>query len=132
MRKQICNIKNRVLIIVAYGHFNNISIFLHNSSVKSKRYSYPLIFSYSAVIMSFQKRNTMLFIKWIWFYVDARGINVASHNVHSFFKFFLACYCKNCILTLVYIVILCSCLYFLQLFDVHKTFFFSSSYYFFD
>jgi len=52
MNQKVCNVKNRIILILADGYIYNSAILLHNYAMHCHWKSNPLIFLHSTVVMS--------------------------------------------------------------------------------
>jgi hypothetical protein len=73
----------RIIFIFPYVHLYRSAVLLYDHSVKGKRNRHPLIFLYAAVIMGIQIGKASVLIKRLLLYIQSRGINMRSENVHS-------------------------------------------------
>ena len=84
MDQQIRDNKDRIIFFFTDTYLNCCAIFLCNHSMKGKWKCHPLIFLDSTIIMCIKISKLFIFIQRILLYVNTRGINVSSKNIHTF------------------------------------------------
>ena len=83
MNKQICDDKYRIIFIFSDGYLHSFSVLFDDDAVQCERLCHPLIFFYTAIIMSIKISKFFIFIERILFHVNTRRINMCSKNIHS-------------------------------------------------
>ena len=83
LNKQICDDKYRIIFIFSDGYLHSFSVLFDDDAVQCERLCHPLIFFYTAIIMSIKISKFFIFIERILFHVNTRRINMCSKNIHS-------------------------------------------------
>ena len=83
VRQKISHSKHRIAVVLADGAGDRLAVLFHDDAVQRQRDRAPLIFFDAAVIVRFEKRDLRLLIQRVRLEVQARRIDVASHDAHA-------------------------------------------------
>ena len=90
MNQKVCDINDRVIFTLTDVHFHHTAVFLHYHTMHGKWKCYPLIFLYSAIIVSIQICQIRILIKRILFDIQTWRIDMRTQNVHTICNIFLS------------------------------------------
>ena len=81
--KQVTDIEDRVFIVFTDGNVQHFAVLLDDRTVQCKGDCRPLIFTDTAIVMRFCKRNTVCFVQGDLLQVDSRAVDVRSQDADT-------------------------------------------------